>query len=273
VWIWKTGDLVRFYGSKGYALLNLSLQILNHLSTDRGEVNISGASNVFFLDEFRLAVTPFGPNITGLVVFNTLISQGYPGYFQQLEFPPGFSSRNVRIRLDRDRHLGIQNRHMTLVADPAQAVLVVGLRNTRAPPVLLIIQMQVSIQQVCSVRADLCVPWGEWSRGAVAIEVRARASYVPSTFVHGAQVMVLRDVVVRGRHEVHTPDFSQRSTLPLQRGAGVAERRVFFEDGAKPKFQSGNPDARKAGFLSLNDGSLFYLASCFPFHRKLIRVI
>lgn len=66
---------------KGHRLLTLSPQVLDLSSANRSELVIPNAS-LIFLDEFRLAVTPEEPNITGLVVFNTLVPQGYPGYLQ-----------------------------------------------------------------------------------------------------------------------------------------------------------------------------------------------
>ena len=50
-----------------------------------------------------------------------------------------------RIRVDRDRYMGTQNRDEIFTADPAQAVLALELCRTHSSPIFLIMRMQVLI--------------------------------------------------------------------------------------------------------------------------------
>ena len=276
VWNWKTGDLVRFCGLKAYTLLTPSPQVLD-LSFAEWSDSIIPNSPLIFLDEFRMAVTPCGYEVAGLIVFNTLIPQGYPGYLQQLEFPTDLHIRLDHIYGDHHQHLEIQNKDKILIADPAQAVLAMEFRRPQAPPVMLVMRMQALIERMCSVRTDPHVPWSEWGRDAVMIEVQIDTGYMPSTFVHGAQVMVVQslDLDDYQYHKVRTFDFSKRSTLPLRGEAGVIGRRALFEDGLSSSFQSGGGlYLNVVDLFSLSDGSLFYLVSCLPqFGCKRLRLI
>lgn len=242
-------------------------QVLNLSSDEKSEFIVLN-STFIFLDEFRMAFTPRELNIAGLVVFNTLIPQGCPGYLQLLEFPPDLHSQLVHIHVDRDRHMGTHNRDEILIADPAQAVLAMEPWRNRTSLVLLVIRMQALIERTCSIRADLRVPWDEWGRDAVSIEAQERPGCVFSTLVHGARVVVVQTQLGSQSNEVRTFNFCQRSSLPLQEGGGVTKRRALFEDGVCSNFRSGlDPDSLRVQPLSLSDGSLFYVVSCLPQYR------
>lgn len=263
VWNWKTGDLVRFRGLNGYPSLTLP-QVLNLSSADGSELVILDAKFIF-LDEFRMAVVPYELTTAGVVVLDTLIPQSHSGYLRHLEFPPDLHGQPISVRVDHDRDLGTPNSRVAFIADPAQAVLVVELpRRTRGHHVLFIVRTQVLIEQIHLVHTGFRIPWDEWRRDVVAIEVRM-PSIMLSTFIHGAQVMVMRKFwnrVGKHCHEVRTFDFGRRSTLQLQDGADGTERKVLFEDGVSLEFEPDHDMNPWGGLQPLGDGSLFYLVGC-----------
>ncbi|KAF9645020.1 hypothetical protein BDM02DRAFT_3120950, partial [Thelephora ganbajun] len=119
--------------------------VLDLLSTDESEL-VKGYPQAVFLDEFRMVVTPEKSSSVELAVFNTLIPQGHPGNVQRLELPPHFHDQLTNIRVDHDRYLGIPNTDEALIADPAQAVLVIELEGFLEPTVLLVVRVQVLIE-------------------------------------------------------------------------------------------------------------------------------
>jgi hypothetical protein len=251
-----------------HALLTSPPQVLDLSSTD-GSKLVKPDTQGIFLDEFRVAIVHDESSIAELAVFNTLIPQDHPGNLQLLGLPPEYRDRTVKICVDHGRNLGTPNRDETLLADPAQAVLAMKLEGGWEPPVLLVVRTRALIEQMYLVRADSCVPWDEWGRGAVAIAIPTYGVEW-STFIHGAQVMVVRTSFtgnlgwpVQHWCHLHTFDFGRHSSLPLLGGADGIERRAQFKDGANFRFELGN-GMPWGGFRSLSDGSLFYLVSCLP---------
>ena len=269
VWNWKTGEQVRFRDLSAHTLLN-SPQVLDLSSMDRSE-SITNGTQAIFLDEFCVAAIPSRSAITELTMFNTLVPQDHPGYMRRLAFP--FHHKHADMHLDHDRDLGTPNDDEGLLPDPAQAVLVIDLWSDREPRVLIVVRTQVLVEQVYSMRADSPVPWDEWGRDAVVIEVQNDGDHTMFTFVHGAQVTIGRafSPLALGAYDVRTFDFSQRGrySLPFQ-GGPDAERRVLFEDGVNVKFEPDDGIGPWGGLKPLSDGSLVHLVSqsSHPLHRK-----
>ena len=267
MWDWRTGELVRFCGSNGYISLSSPHQVLDVLSTDRREL-IKGNSQVTFLDEFLVAVIPTGWTITELVVFNTLIPQNHPGNLRRFGFPPESCGWRAKIFVDHDRDLGAPNRDEALIADPAQAVIAMEFDEAWEPRALLVVRTQV-FSQPCSVHTGSSVlPWTEWGRYAVALWVPVEHVRKIFTFVHGAQVMVVRTFFSGGWdrpehpcYHVHTFNFGRGCPLPLRRGANGTGWMALFTDGVDFRFESGTAMGVRDELGSLGDGSLFSLVS------------
>jgi len=262
VWNWKTGELVRFRDLSAHTSLNLP-QVL-----DLSSMGITRGTRAIFLDEFCVAVILGRSAITELAVFNTLVPQDHPGYLQRLAFPLEFRRhKRANVHLDHDRDLGTPSDDEGLLPDPAQAVLVIDLWGDGEPHVLFVVRTQALVEQVHSVRTDSPVPWDEWGRDAVVIEVQNDDSHSIFAFVHSAQVKIARWSGVLGRYDVRTFDFSQRgrSSLPL-RGGADAERRVLFEAGVNLKFGSDDGSSPWGELKPLSDGSLFDLVSRLTHH-------
>ena len=257
VWNWKTGELVRFCDLGGRTLLNLP-QVLDLSSADNEFLN--EGTGAIFLDEFRVAVI-LETLAAGLAVFNTLVAQDHPGYFQQLVFPLELHHMYVDIFVDHDRDLGKPNQDEVLLHDPAQVVLVAHIWAFGEPRILLVVRTQDLVEQVDSVRTDCRVPWDEWGRNVVAIQFPNDDGHELTTFVHGAQVMV---VCGPGGCDVRTFDFGQRGRgfLPLRGGADGTGRSILFEDGTHFRFEPGLGFDPLDQLESLSDGSLIHLVSC-----------
>ena len=259
VWNWKTGEPVRFCDLSGHALLDLP-QVFD-LSSDESGM-ITSHTQAIFLDEFHMAVIPNSLAITELAVFNTLIPQGHSGYLKRLVLPLEFRNMCANIRFDRDRDFGSSNKDEALLPDPAQAVFVIEIWADEELRILLVVRTQTLVKQVHAVRTDFCVPWDEWRRDAVAIQVWNDPCNRLSAFVHDAQVMVMRKSSGLG-YDVRTFDFSQRGrgSLPLRSEADGIES-VPFEDGADLRFGLESSVGPREELQSLSDGSLIYLVSC-----------
>ena len=264
VWDQKTGDLVRLVRLTSYSLLTTPLQVLD-LSPADEKIFVTPETEVAFLDEFRMVVLPDPEVIKELIVFNTLIPQGDPGGLRRLGLPQRFHDRGTEmaaeIIVDHNRPLGTLNRDEPLIADPAQAVLVLEIPHDLDPHVFLVMRTQALVEQTLLTCTDSCVPWDEWRGDAVVMESQVSDSE-PITFVHGAQVVVVW-VNHAGDWGVQTLDFSRRgrSSLPLW-GDGSGEiEGTQFEDCCDRIFESRDGmDPRD--LKSLGDGSLFWLVSC-----------
>ena len=141
-------------------------------------------TQVIFLDEFQLVVLPDGWSNTELTAFNTAIPQDHPGSLRRLELPSLFYHWTIKIRVDNDRQLGAPKGCEPLIADPAQVVLVMELTRGWNDPVFLVVSMRAVIEETCSTRAGSGIPWDEWGRDAVALEVPT-PGWTPRAFVHG----------------------------------------------------------------------------------------
>jgi len=89
-------------------------------------------------------------------------------------------------------------------------------------------RVQVLVKRVYSVYTDSPVPLDEWGRDAVVTQVQNDSCSRLFTFVHDAQVMVVRALTPHRLcdYDVRTFDFSQRGrAVPFHFGAGPVECR------------------------------------------------
>ena len=204
-----------------------------------------------------------------LVVFNTFIPQDDPSNSRRFSIPSGPYDLDARICIDHNRHLGTPGVDEHLVVDPAQAIFVMEFLNSRDLPVLVVARTQALIDHACSPRADSHVPWDEWGKGAVFMEVPEHRNRI-STFVHGTKVMVQEPTDFRPRHpssyRIYIFDFSRRgrsSLKLLNEEGGRTERVASFEDAPGFEVEASEGMSLWDSLESLGDGSLFYLASRF----------
>lgn len=210
-------------------------------------------------------------------MFDTLIPQYHPGNLRRLGLPQRFHGQTWvgSIHADHNRPLGTPNRDEPLIADPAQAILIVELANSWDLHALLVIRTQALIDQKPSHELNPLVPWGEWGGDAVVMEA-LMSDDDPDILIHGAQVVLVwpHRISEPNRHgpyrnfDVQTFDFSRRgrsSQQLLDGEEGETESNMPLEGGRWFRFEPGGAGASLDGELrSLSDGSLFYLVSCRP---------
>lgn len=262
VWDWKTGDLVRTLRSQsGFSHVNF--QVSDHSSTDKSRL-IDRDCQVAFLDEFRIMVLNYKPSTHGtLTVFNTLVPQDPLRYLRQFGLPSKYLGRNAHVYLDRDRSLGSVNRDGCLLVDPAQAILAVGISpgSRGNKETLLILRTQSLIECVCSMRADVQIPWDEWLSGAVAMEspIFRKDSVIT---IHGTRMLV-GDSRHHERYRIHVFDFSRLGSAALQisdENDGRTEKKVIFKDGRSCEFEVGDEEYVQ-GLESLGDSIMVNIVS------------
>jgi len=261
VWNWKTGDLVTLLQFSEHSLLT-SPQVLNLSSSDESKL-VTRRTQVVFLDEFRMILLPDWSAVTELIVFNTLIPQGRPENLRRLGVPRRFHHQFAKILVDNDRPLGAPNRNEPLIADPAQAVLVLEIISDLNPHTFLVVRMQALVERTRLTSVDSCVPWDEWGADAVVMEVPMRSG--PEILIHGAQVAAVWERAYDWG--IQTFDFSRRgcnSLPPWADGGSGTERSVLFEGEEGLTIQLGRTMISPENLGSLSDGSLIHLVSCFP---------
>lgn len=220
-------------------------------------------TRVTFLDEFRIVVLSDKQRTVGLVVFNTIIPQYHPGILRRLALP----HETFAIIVDRDRPLGIMDVDEPLITDPTQAILVVEPVNNLDPPV--VVTMQALVGQTHPTCADSLIPWNEWGRDAVIMEILLLVHYSRlQTFVHDAQVVVAFTCSDSWDFPayccgVQTFDFSRRGCSSLLLRGGETRRGAPIGGEDSFRFGPGGPMIPRRGLGSLSDGSLFYLVGRF----------
>ena len=236
-------------------------------------------TTVAFLDEFRMMVlTPNAP-VPGFTLFDTFVSRNHPVGSRRFCMPLRYRDWFPVLHIDSDMCFGARDRNGPLATDPAQAVLVIKLvrsSESQGPLVvwMLVVRTQTLIERMHSVSADAPIPWEEWGRGAVVIEVPEHASVGrgPYPLVQGVHVIWVTTYTAPGDDGYPSPprlctfDFSRRgwSILPLLNEGGGTMRRASFEGGRQLLLQ-GDEGMAESGFKSLGDGKFMYLVSCF--HR------
>ena len=219
-----------------------------------------------------LTVKPI-PGVPEITLFDTLVPRGNPVSSGRFLVPPRCYDWFPTVFVDDDQCTGTRDRDRPLTTDPAQAVFVLRLGGPQGLCIWLIVRIQTLVERVCSMGADTCVPWDEWGRGAVVMDVshvsrRDTPHSGPYPLVHGTHVIMVERSTAPGidgcYHHLRTFDFGRRgwSALPLCDADDGVERRVAFESGRNFLLQ-GNEEMNEWAFYSLGDGRLMYLVSRF----------
>ena len=221
-----------------------------------------------FLDEFRIMLVCHRNSITDPepLVVNTLVPQDHPKNLRRFKFPEKYRNMGAYMHRDRDRSLGAVDRDGPLITDPAQAILMIGL-SAHLPKlsVLLVVRIQPLIELACSTRTEIEVPWDEWGRGSVAVEIpQTPASSIYSPTIHGSRLLVMHSIEGTGeRRGLRVFDFSRKGSaaLPLSdESDSGAERKVLFTDRPSCAFEG--VDWRELRYLqSVGDSIAFHTVS------------
>jgi len=217
-----------------------------------------------------MVLTPDNTSIPEFTIFDTLVPRNRPVCSRRFRLPPRYHGWLPVVYVDSDGCFETPDPDRPLTTDPTQAVLIMKLATPGRPRVLLIVRIQALIDHMHSMSTDTCVPWDEWGRGAVVMEVPERASVDrgPYVLVQGVHVTWATMFVTPGvdgylpRPHLFTFDLSRRgwSTLALRDEGNGTERRGLFKDGQHFLLQ-GNREMNDWGFHSLGDGRFVYLVS------------
>ena len=214
-----------------------SFQVFNHSGEDRSSLTRVGQA--VFLDDFRIMLayrnsSPINPE---LVVFNTLVPQDHPRNVRRFRLPQKYRDWRAYVRLDHYRPLGAVNRDGPLITDPTQSIFIMELSsNPPQPTASLVLRMQPLIELACSMRTDVQIPWDEWGRGPVVMEIpKTPFCHIYLTAVHGAHLLVIHGTDrADERRNIHLLDFGRggSTVLPLSdENDGEIERRALFKHG------------------------------------------
>jgi len=240
--------------------LTSSPQVLNLSSMDESKL-VGRDTMVTFLDEFRMMIPPpdYNNDLAELVLFNTLLPQGHPRNLRRFHIPLRYRNRFPFIIIDRNRSLGTQDG--SFVIDPAQAILVVDLFDRDEPRhVLLVLRTQALITRVCSMSSDASIPWDEWGRDVMVMEMRTNDTHI---FVQGVHMIVVkkRAHIDADNLRLRTFDFSLRGCSTLW-DKGSRTGRTDFYGGGRDFILGGTRGVSDWGLNSLGNGTFYSLVSC-----------
>ena len=221
-------------------------------------------TKVTFLDEFRMMVsTSNHDGLAELVLFNTFLPQDHPRNLRRFDIPLRYRGRFSSVITDCDGPLGTQDG--SLITDPAQAILVVDLCDGDEPHHLsLVLRIQTLVARACSMSSDTCIPWDEWKRDAVIMEMPVYDSHI---FTHGVHVIVVGKRAHVGDDADHlwlrTFDFSLRGCRALQaKGGRAGRRRTDVYESGRDFTLEGTVGVSDWGLNSLGNGAFYSLVSC-----------
>jgi len=263
VWDWKTGDLVSVLWIRQSSFLTSPPQVLELSSMDDSQ-SVRRSTKVTFLDEFRLMVlTPDYNGLAELVLFNTLLPQDHPRNLRRFRIPPRYRKQFPFVITDHDRSFGTQDG--SLITDPAQSILVVGVCDSEEPHhFYLVLRTQALITRACSMSSDTCIPWDEWERDAVIMEMPAHDSHI---LLQGVHVIAVKRRAHIGEDTGHLRfcifDFSLRGCSTLwNKGGRARSRRTDFYEGGRDLILEGTGRVSDRGLNSLGNGAFYSLVSC-----------
>jgi len=267
VWDWKTGDLVRVLWVRWLSFLTSPPQVLELSSTD-GSGLVGRDTKVTFLDEFRMMVSTPERNdeLAELVLINTLLPQDHPRNLRRFHIPPRYRKWFSFVITDRDGSLGTQDG--SIMIDPAQTILVVDLFECGEPlHIFLVLRKQALITRACSMSSDTHIPWDEWGRDVMIMEMPMHDAYLLVQGVHVIVVKTRTPISGDTNHlRLRAFDFSLRGCSTLWDKGGRAGRADFYEGGWDFLLE-GSRGVPTWGLNSLGNGTFYSLVS-FPCRWK-----
>ena len=164
VWDWKTGEVVSDF-SPWKTSFTTSTQVLELSINHPGIGNvIASTTSIRLLEGSWLLVLSHRRPIAQLLVFNTALPQQDPRSWRILDLPPLSNSGNYSIVT---QHEEPQDEFPEFSVDPAQRIFVVY----SLPKSALVIPVGLLIQHMYSARTSSCVPWDEWGKDVVTVNL------------------------------------------------------------------------------------------------------
>jgi hypothetical protein len=219
-----------------------------------------------FLDEFRImfSIADRTGDHNELVLFDTLLPQDHPRNLRRV-CPPLIYHDWVPFVGVRETSWGALNQHGSLITDPTQAIRVVDFHHDdRHRHARLAFRTQALIERACSPSTDRDIPWDEWGRGSVALEVSISGGL--RTLVQGLCVITVKQCAVPGSHRSQLRlcifDFRLRACGTLSDiGEGGESVRAARHGDRRDLFLEGSEEMDESFFETLGDGIFFYPVS------------
>ena len=202
----------------------------------------------------------------GLALINTLISQDHPGKFRQLRVPTKYHDWIPFTSIDYDMSLGTLNQDGPFIVDPTQAFIVLQLLCEEAVTrVSIVLRTQALIEHACSMSTETYIPWEEWGRDAIFMEM---PTFIPFTYVQGVHVIEVETRRVLGGNtntiymHLRIFDFSMWGCSMLCDESGEAVRTARYKSGRELSLEESRI-VSTLGFGSLGNGVFYALVGHF----------
>ena len=193
-------------------------------------------------------------------VFNTLIPQDHPRSLRRFRVPMRYRNWLPSAFTDREMSLGTLNPDNPLIVDPSQAFIILELFGREAGiRVFIVVRTQSLIKYTCSMDTEDCIPWEEWGRDAMIMEMR---SSCPQIYIQGTHVVEVKarrlpnDVMER--MYLRTFDFSKQGCSMFWGEGGEVMQAVWYK-GGRDLFLEESENMIPVRLSSLGNGTFFYL--------------
>jgi len=211
-------------------------------------------------------VFPHGPatNFPGFTLIDTLVSQVHLKNFRLFSTPTRYHNWAASASLDCGMSFGTLDQDGPLIVDPTQAFIVLQFVGGEEPTrVCIVLRTQALIKHACSMGTETCIPWEEWGRNAIVMEMQAlnQATYVQGVHVIEVEVRKLPDGNFDTNHlYLRAFDFSKWGSGALCDEGGETVQTARYKDGREFSLErSGN--LGRLGFGLLGDGIFYSLVS------------
>ena len=198
------------------------------------------------------------------MLFNTLVSQDDSRSLRRFRVPQRYRNWFPSVIIDRGMPLGTLNQDEPLIVDPAQAFIVIELfRGEVSTLASIVLRTQALIRHSCSMSTDTHIPWEEWGKDAMIIEI---PTLHLKFYVQGTQMIEAKMRRVPGGGMEHiclrTFDFSKRGCSTLRSEGCEVVPAAWYENG-RDLFLEGRGNVEEQEFDSLGNGTFCYLVSFF----------
>lgn len=235
------------------------MQVLKQSSVEH-IVLIYRFSKFTFLDEFRLLIPARESSLVGdigLVVFDTSIPQQSPDSWRHFYIAPT-PPQDIRnlwpwgiwVYRDVDRMQGEGSCDGPLIVDPAQSVVAFVLyRHECGGPssgeVVSVIRIAALVGYMSSTHTGQHIPWDDWKRDVMVVEIPPSSASLVRTFVFGSRVLLLMDDWRdnTGGYSIWAYDFNLRGCRTLVRAGDRKNKRKVTPNPKKIWFPPGYDNA------------------------------
>ena len=178
-----------------------------------------------------------------MIMFDTSLPQQSPDSWRRLNIAPTHHYLYARypwgweaqIHTDSEISRGGGPCDAPLVGDPTQSVVVIVLHHNdcgdfSGGEAVLVIRAAALVRHMSSPRSGKCVPWGDWKRDVMVVEIPHNVISYPylRTFVLGTRILLVTGDWRGGGYRFQAYDFSRWACRALVRtGDGEKERMVM----------------------------------------------